>query len=689
MSNDGEKRRRPNLYKKDDKEDDVLKKLKEVRQNLQESLNETPEKKAPTFTRKRGERRLYKKGEPEKEEITPKVSKLPKKEISTKRLALVQKRVKAKLEATKGLSKKKKALIFIWLVIMSIPLAFIPTLAVLGIEIDFTGFGLIYNENKPGTIVLSFPARNPSFLPMHLYQFEIKLYTEDGEYIGKATNNDELDIGPYQTEKLYITLALEEDTGGEWISHWLSTMQLKLRIGSMVYNGMEIDTSFIPTIEIDTTSILRDMITGLLDIEELLSDFNLNEMLGQGTESTSTQSEKIQLDPYANARKQGLLNRLQSSQIEGMDDMTLNVSFGMSENETEFRLGLSSTIDLFDLVSLEDLGGIVLGPIYLSNLDVQLRVSTEKHYKSRYDIENDEEWWTHYNYELAKLFTTKENKIFIADTHHRNSEIGMNLTIYKDEYYRLKNGHRYHPSADIDWNADDNDPYSLYNFLHSQGNFTKYMKDGKLVDVTGEPAWKIFPAWYFLHNILGESGLDCAIAIENADINIFGLDIKGVSLSMEILPPLYLDKGFLDPDNFLRYAPDYGLAGILKNFMKGISEGPARAMLGLPPSTSDNGIPPEKDVNSLIDDFVNMVEMGDLNLSSIEETWGPDAKLHMTLPILLNNSLINFYIGFSGMEVGIGTSIGERTLKFLSLKISGNNTDLVYLPGISNKKVPL
>ncbi|MHA1334936.1 MAG: hypothetical protein ACTSPW_04195, partial [Promethearchaeota archaeon] len=387
MSNDGEKRRRPNLYKKDDKEDDVLKKLKEVRQNLQESLNETPEKKAPTFTRKRGERRLYKKGEPEKEEITPKVSKLPKKEISTKRLALVQKRVKAKLEATKGLSKKKKALIFIWLVIMSIPLAFIPTLAVLGIEIDFTGFGLIYNENKPGTIVLSFPARNPSFLPMHLYQFEIKLYTEDGEYIGKATNNDELDIGPYQTEKLYITLALEEDTGGEWISHWLSTMQLKLRIGSMVYNGMEIDTSFIPTIEIDTTSILRDMITGLLDIEELLSDFNLNEMLGQGTESTSTQSEKIQLDPYANARKQGLLNRLQSSQIEGMDDMTLNVSFGMSENETEFRLGLSSTIDLFDLVSLEDLGGIVLGPIYLSNLDVQLRVSTEKNYKSRYDIE--------------------------------------------------------------------------------------------------------------------------------------------------------------------------------------------------------------------------------------------------------------------------------------------------------------
>ncbi|MHA1335053.1 MAG: hypothetical protein ACTSPW_04795, partial [Promethearchaeota archaeon] len=235
--------------------------------------------------------------------------------------------------------------------------------------------------------------------------------------------------------------------------------------------------------------------------------------------------------------------------------------------------------------SLEDLGGIVLGPIYLSNLDVQLRVSTEKNYKSRYDIENDEEWWTHYNYELAKLFTTKENKIFIADTHHRNSEIGMNLTIYKDEYYRLKNGHRYHPSADIDWNAPDNDPHSLYNFLHSQGNFTKYMKDGKLVDVTGEPAWKIFPAWYFLYNILGEGGLDCAIAIENADINIFGLNIKGVSLSMEILPPLYLDKGFLDPDNFLRYAPDYGLAGMLKNFMKGISEGPARAMLGLPPST--------------------------------------------------------------------------------------------------------
>ena len=108
MSEENEKRRRPNLYKKDEKDEDVLKKLKEVRQNLQESLEEQPEKKGPALTRKRGERRLYKKDDEEKAPEKPIIAKGPvkKQQVSAKRIAAVQKRVKAK-ERAKVLRKKQ------------------------------------------------------------------------------------------------------------------------------------------------------------------------------------------------------------------------------------------------------------------------------------------------------------------------------------------------------------------------------------------------------------------------------------------------------------------------------------------------------------------------------------------------------------------------------------------------------
>ena len=74
MSDDKEpeKRKRPTLYKKtgNGKDEDVLKKLKEVRQSLQDSLDDKPsieeEPMGPKLTRKRGERKLYKKEQQER-----------------------------------------------------------------------------------------------------------------------------------------------------------------------------------------------------------------------------------------------------------------------------------------------------------------------------------------------------------------------------------------------------------------------------------------------------------------------------------------------------------------------------------------------------------------------------------------------------------------------------------------------
>ncbi len=688
MSNEndeGQKRKRPNLYKKDEKtekDEDVLKKLNEVRQNLQDSLDQPVEKTGPATTHKRGERKLYK-----KEEETPiekaAITKKPEKAISSKRMLLVQKHVKEKMAATKGISKAKKALILVWIVVMSLPLFFLTSLSIMGLEFNFNEFGLVYNENKPGTIILTFPARNPSFLPATIGQLEIELYTEDGDYIGTIFNNEQLNIAPYQTETLFLTLALEKETGGKWIKQWLSTMIITLKVGKLTYNGLSMETDFIPTIEVDTGPMLRDMISGLLDIEELLNGLDIGSMLtGEDAEATTassaskigtSSSEKISLDPYTNAKKKTLLPRL--SQIGGMEDMTANISFGMSETNESFDLGLSSTIDLLGLVTYEDLGGIVLGPIKMSNLDVQLMVSTDKKYKNSAEIEDDDNWFEHYDEPIAKLFTTKENEIYIADPKERNTIIGMNVSIVKDDPDLLRgpNGAKYHPSQDVDWDAPSSDPYSLANFLTGEGNFSAY-----------DAAYETFPGWYFLYNLLGLGGLDCAINIKNVDIEIFGLKINDLSIPMEILPPLYLNAGVLDPNNFLNVAPDYGLVGILKHFKTEIAESPARAFLGIPASSNENGIPPEKELDSFIEDFTSMIEFPDLDFNAIQETWGPDATLHIEMPITLNNSMLNFYIGFSGMTVAIASEINNVKRNFLKLSLSGNETDMVYLAGINS-----
>ncbi len=691
MSNeneDGQKRKRPTLYKKDDKAEqdaDVLKKLKEVRQNLQDSLDQPAEKEGPATTHKRGERRLYKKEE-EKPIEKAVITKKPQKQISSKRMALVQKRVKEKIKATEGISKKKKAIIMVWIVIMSIPLFFLTSLSILGLEFNFNEFGLVYNENKPGTIIFTFPARNPSFLPATVGQFEIELYSADGDYIGTIYNNEQLSIAPYQTETMFLTLALEKEEGGKWIKEWLSTMIITLKIGKMTYNGLVFETDFIPVIEVDTGPILRDMISGLLDIEELLNGLSLEEMLTGEAEATTAPSSskfgtsggKISLDPYTNAKKKSLLPRL--SQIGGMEDMTANISFGMSENEEEFNLGLSATIDLLGLVTYEDLGGIVLGPIRMSNLDVQLMVSTDKKYKDSAEIKDDDGWAEHYEKTIAKIFTTKENEIYIADPKERNTKIGMNVTIFKDDPAKLRGSGnaKYHPSQDIDWSAGKDDltnPKSLGNFLEGTGNFSNI----------GGPAWQSLPGWYFLYNLLGEGGLDCAINIKNVDIEIFGLDIEGLSIPMEILPPLYLDAGVLDPNNFLNVAPDYGLVGILKHFEKAITETPARAFMGIPlASEGESGIPPEKELDAFLTDFTSMIEFPDLDFNAIQETWGPDATLHVELPITLNNSMLNFYVGFSGMQVSIASEINNVKKNFLELSVTGNESNMVYIAGINS-----
>ena len=681
--NNNNPRKRVNLYKKKDDDEDVLKKLKEVRQNLQDSLDDKPPSDGPKPIRKRGERRLYKKEDTDAP-IKPAAKAKPlTSTISKKRLAAVQRRVKAKVAASKGISKKRKGFIVAWMVIISMPLFFISSIAVAALELNFNEFGLTYNENKPGHIIISFPARNPSFLPAHLGIFTMELMGEDpnnpGDWvkIGLATTNDELDIGPYQTETLFVDFALEEQMGGLWLSELLSDLKLTVKLGKIRYSGIEIDASFINEFSIDIAPLLRDAITGMLDIESLLGTLSLEDILG-GSSALSDDGRKMLIDPYTNARMSTLIPR--ASQIAGMEDMTLNLSFEIQENENQFSFLLNATISLSDLVSTDDLLGIEMGPIEFENLDVGLMVnnrSEKEHLYTSDDIKKDDNWWKVYDTPIARLSSTKTNKIYIADRKNRDSVIGLNVTVNKDDPNLLRGGPgaKYHPSADIHWDSSApgyDSLKSIDNFLAGTGNFDAY-----------DVAWKAFPGWYFLYNILSLGALDCGIKLDNIDLKMFGLVIPSISLPMEILPALKLDPGVLDPDNFMQLAPDYGLMGVIKHLSKGLTEGPARAFLGLPPSTpSSSG--EEKDLDTLLSDLTSMVEFPSIDFENIQESFGADANLSIALPITINNTLFDFYVGFSGMKVGIASEINNVVRPFIEVEITGNGTDLVYLAGLNS-----
>jgi len=669
-------RKRVNLYKKKDDDEDVLKKLKEVRQNLQDSLDDKPPGTGPKPVRKRGERRLYK-----KEDISPTIKPAAKAKplsstVSKKRLAAVQKRVKAKVAASKSLSKKKKGFIVAWMVLISVPLFFISSIAVAALELNFNEFGLTYNENKPGHIIISFPARNPSFLPAHLGIFTMELLGEDPntgdwEIIGIATTNDELDIGPYQTETLYVDFALTEERGGQWLSELLTDLKLTIKLGKIRYSGIEIDASFINEFSLDIAPLLTDAITGMLDIESLLGSLSFEDLLGGSATSLSDDGRKMLIDPYTNARMSTLVPR--ASQIAGMEDMTLNFSFEMVESVDQFSFLLNATISLSDLISTDDLLGITLGPIEFENLTVDLMVNNRSQVVHDYDsdeIKKHSDWWKVYDTPIATLSSTRRNKIYIGDKKNRASIIGLNVTVNKDNPYLLRDGPggKYHPSADVDWTGADTSR-TIDDFLLGTDNFSAYNE-----------AWKDFPGWYFLYNILSKGGLDCGIKLDEIDLEMFGLKIPDISLPMSVLPPLKLDDGVLDPDNFLKIAPDYGLLGVIKHLSKGLTEGPARAFLGLPPSTSGE----EKDLDTMLEDLTGMVEFPDINFDDIHESFGDDAELSIMLPITINNSLFDFYVGFSGMKVGIASEINQVVKTFIEVTVTGNETEEVYLAGINS-----
>jgi hypothetical protein len=669
-------RRRRELYKKDDKDEDILKKLKEVRQNLQESLDDDDSKpSAPKPVRKRGERRLYKKEEVGTPIKKPVKAKPLTDSISKRRLAAVQKRVKAKVEESRGISKKKKGLIVFWLIMFTIPLFFMSSVAVASLELNFNEFGLYHNEQIPGQIKLSFPARNPTFLPAQLAEFKMELYAEveyepgkkRWEFVGLAYTDKAVNIAPFQTEKLIVTFNLQEDVGGKWLSDLLSDMKLSVKLGEISYSGITIDASFLPHFELDIAPMLQDAISGLLDIESLISGLSFEDLLGGSGPKLSDDGTKMLIDPYTNAKKKTLLPRM--SQLPGMDDMTVNLSFGMYETPRTFNFGLEALVTLGDLISAEDLLGIELGPILLDNLSVDLMVNNETDLEAKPEYSESwyqDNWYKYYNTPIASLFSTKQNEIYIADKQNRDSIFGMNVSIQKDYI----GGASLHPSSNVDWT----DPSSVDDFLNGEGVF----------DIGGsdqDQAWRLYPGWYFLYNILGLGALDCGIRLNNVDVTIFGIVIPGVSLPMRVLPPLKLEEGILDPSNFVRFAPDYGLAGIFKHLTKGLTEGPARAMLGIPPESAS--LPPSRDLDTLLEDFMGMVEFPDFELEDIHESWGADANLSLTLPISINNSELNFYVGFENMKVEIGSEINNVVQKFMQLKLTGNGTPEVYIPGIN------
>ena len=670
--NNENERKKPRLYKKDDEakkpdDKDVLQKLKDVRKNLQDSLDETsPTEPIKAEKRKRGERRLYKAEEAPAETpvVKPKkVKPIQTKAVSKKRMALVQRRVKAKVDSMQGLSKKKKAIIILWIVVATVPLFFLSTIAVASLEFDFTSFGIIYDETKPGTITLTFPVRNPSILPAQLGIVQMDLYDENGNYIGRVYTDVPINIPSFQTVTLGFTLDLTEETGGEWFAGWFSDLNLALNIRGLSYNGITVP-DIIPPINLDIGPMVTDMISGLIDLEELLGGLSLESLLGgeaaSGISPKSASSEAIHLDPYTKAKKSTLFKRL--AQTEDLLGGDVALGFEFYEDSKMFSAIIDVDIAVGDMVG-DLLGDFQIGPLNITNLDVQLMVNTEDRYESAYDVKNDKNAHKKYTTPIAKLSNVRPIEVYFDD---RTSKISLNLTIFKDDI----GGVSTHPSGNpsiVNWNDED----SIEAFLEGTGG--------------NGPAWQEYPAWFFLYNILSLGGLDCAVNINNIDLNIFGLQMNGIGLDMSVLPVFYLDDGILDPNNFFYKAiPNYGFAGILKNMKDAFTKAPGFAFAGIPKMSAAGELTPADD---FLSDLMELITFPEFSLDDISESWGPGANLSLTMPIGFNNTMFDIYAGIKGLTVGIASELNGETRNFLQIDISSPDGEWVDILGIDTEVI--
>ncbi len=691
---------------------DVLKKLKEVRKKLQESLSEGEEKAAvktpqgtqgiipgatetlarataekeraklqkemaaaeklaaPTSEPGAPQRQLYKAGGAETSEITAMKAKgQAKPTLTAARLASIQRRVRQKATAARTMGKGKRIALVIVLVFAFLPLIGSLQVGLLACEFKFSEFGINRDRNSPGgEISISLPIHNPQFLPAFLGQVSLKILdpTTDKEVLRAATVSTHV-IAPYDTITLTLEATLNPDYAGEWITGLLDTRMLNIKIVDLSYGGLTVPNDIIPAISLDLSGLINDLLGGL-DIGEMVGG-----LLGDLQEAESqTTSDHIVRNLWAEAKATSIVNKIVEENIESPSEAQFEDLLGsfslnyLDVYETTDRFVLELAVGL----TLPSLPGINLGPIVMSYMNASIYTNTVDGVGVKNITHKENYQWEIARLELVPSTTvgdknTGKNIDGIDDAAYicldgiETSYLSARMTIFKDVCGAL------HPSATLDWD----DPTAVTNFA----------KEAK----------KDYPTWYFLYNLLANGSLDIYLNIHEVDIELFGISIK--DLALDIIPPVYID-GLLNINELLS-PMGVGFGDGLAMFLVGTTTGG----LALPTYLNNRyEIGPDARVHTayltsenLTDAIMGMINMDaiGLDLGAIQESFGPTANLSLGISLPINNTIFNIHAGLQDLEIRLGSKLPNEAKDadptfFAMLGLTSNNgSKTIYLNG--------
>lgn len=684
-------------------EKDVLKKLRDVRRKLQESLDEDStvsketgktdsskilvdgqeeyekeDKKklleAKEKTLKKKKPKLYKAGSAPKKERKKKFKKAPTKTgISAKKMAGIQKRIQTKVASRHGMSKKKKALMIVAMMLAATPLLLVTTLSMTTCEFDLDGITFDASQTSGGEgvtrVSVYLPVHNPGLLPATIGSLKLELWDQTDKHIGDVQLLDPVTIRPKGSTRLSLFLDLRQEETGDWIEELLQDFILKMSVRNFKYNGMSVPGGImVPPIE------LLDMIMGLvggLDVNDLMGGLT-GVKPGQSIQSWYDEYQYEQTGIHPETGRKNVWKMLEAQNC--LNDIP--TPFGAQSFDTDnLFLDITETEDAFNInvslpFALDPIDGFDLGTVKLSDLAAAIYVNAT--------TTNPTGTHEDYNYKLIELTTYPSNKSDRGDIHVKfggndgSSEANVFLNITKDEI-TTANGE--HPSAES--NLDWNDPVAVANYL--------------------ETAPSESPLYYFFYNLLANKQLDCVLALEHVSLEIFGIQVNDVSIPRDLLPILKMDlssllgDGDMDLSGLFGDAPIFSMwggMGVLADLAS--SGGMSFSKYITPDAYSNLESSRQFDINNL--DIESILDMDALDTDAIldslvEDTTGADAHLGLSLSLGIKAFPIDLALGFSGAELGLQSEVDGNTRQFAKLEITGNESDSVYIQGYNSSAV--
>jgi len=647
-----------------DKRDEILNRLRKAKKELQESLQSEDEgiKKAEKIELVEGQKdieridrvsqieekeenkipakKLYKATEKEPVREVPKELK-SNDGLSTKRLAAIQRTIRKKVMERQAMTPKQKALTLLAIVVAAMPLMMLNTVSLVSCRFDFNKFGLYY-RGTPGSIMLTMPVTNPSFVPAYLSELELELYDANmGAVVARVSTNEIKRIEPYATVVIDIGLRLDPENAGKWISGMFSNIHVDQATGKI--SGLDL-VIYIRNFKYNGMLIAKEVVLPKIPLSDLVSD--LTSGLSFSGSPSSPVASRI------NQKEDNIIEAWKTYEQHPLSSASMElINLDVKDSETKFELTLEIGIEL------EALPNFYLGPLNIKNLNISL-------YGNHQNLGSGKR--EDYKAEVARLETLDPKDVTPTDylglERDVNSPIevhfgGMTfvsakLTLFKDDI----GGALVHPSAFIDLNNKT----KMLEFV--QANGTKY------------------PMWNFFNNLLAMAKVDALIEINNIDLNIFGVDIDQLEIPKELLPVIQMDNLF-DFNDFVG-AP-IGIFGSIGFYTKLATQG----MLGLNDMTSSlKSTKPNPAAKFDPEALGDMVKIESFDMSMIKESWGPTANLSVGLGITIENTLLDIYVGLFNVSLGLSNQIGdmEATFAFAKLLNADSGGQDIYIAGINS-----